>query len=432
MRYRWPGVRTMAMAMAPMQVLAMAPWLAVAMAPALVACGNEDPVGPKPTPMPEPKPIVLGAAVAETGRLSTPGKEIARGYRIAVEILNEQGGIGGRKVQLVIHDDESDADASVRLYQEMIASDSITAFLGPYSSGITEPVISVTEAAGVPLVASAAAAPAIWLNRGRQWSVQMSNPAPTYLEGSVELAAQSGARTIALMWEDTAFPTAVAQGIRDAAETRGFDLVMEQAYAAGSADHESLAAMARDAGADLFIGGGYSDDAIAFARAVAAVEYRPLLTSLLLASGETFINEVGAAGRCVISNSAWDPTIRTEGYIATSETFVRRYEAGYGTMPVYQAAAGFGAVELLAEGINRAATPTGEIDRASIRDFLFATSKQTVLGPFGVYPLGDPQAGAQRDLKGIQIQWQDDGAGGFAKRIVHPPPVSQASLCFTR
>ncbi|MCY4544853.1 MAG: hypothetical protein OXD39_06420, partial [Gemmatimonadetes bacterium] len=97
-----------------------------------------------------------------------------------------------------------------------------------------------------------------------------------------------------------------------------------------------------------------------------------------------------------------------------------------------QAAAGFGAVELLAEGINRAATPTGEIDRASIRDFLFATSKQTVLGPYDVYPFGDAQAGAQRDLKGIQIQWQDDGAGGLVKRIVHPPAASQAPPCFMR
>ncbi len=406
-------------------------WLgALAMALAMVACGNEDPVGLEP--MPAPKPITLGAAVAETGRLSTPGEAVSRGYRLAVEMLNEKGGIGGRKVQLVIRDDGGDADASVRLYQEMIASDSITAFLGPYSSGITEPVIGVTEAAGIPLVAPAAAAPAIWANRGWQWSVQVTNPAPTYLEGSVELAAQSGARTVALVWEDTAFPAAVAQGIRDAARTKGLDLVMEQAYALGSADHEALAAMARDAGADLFIGGGYSEDAIAFARAVAAVEYRPLLTSLLLASGETFINEVGAVGRCVISNAAWDPTIRTEGYIATNEMFVRRYEAAYNRMPDYHAAAGFGAVELLTEGINRAATPTGGIDRASIRNFLFATSKLTVLGPFGVYPFGDAQAGAQRDLKGIQIQWQEDGAGGLVKRIVHPPAVSQAPPCFMR
>ena len=431
MRHRWPGVPAMgqfpAMAVAAMAVAAMA--IAVM---AVAACGSDDPTGPEPAPMPAPKPIVLGTAVAETGRLSTPGQEVSRGVRLAVEMLNEKGGIGGREVQLVIHDDGSDADASVRLYQEMIASDSITVFLGPYGSGITEPVIGVTEASGIPLVAPAAAAPAIWADRGRQWSVQMSNPAPTYLEGSVELAAQAGARTVALVWEDTAFPTAVAQGVRDAARTRGLDLVMEQAYAPGGADHEALAAMARDAGADLFIGGGYSEDAVAFAKAVAAVEYRPLLTSLLLASGASFINEAGAAGRCVIGNAAWDPTIHTEGYIATNETFVRRYEAAYAKMPEYQAAGGFGAVELLAEGINRAATPTGEIDRASIRDFLFATSKLTVLGPFGVYPLGDAQAGAQRDLKGIQIQWQDDGAGGLVKRIVHPPEVSQASPCFMR
>ena len=114
-------------------------WLgALAMALAMVACGNEDPVGPEP--MPAPKPITLGAAVAETGRLSTPGEEVSRGYRLAVEMLNEKGGIGGRKVQLVIRDDGSDADASVRLYQEMIASDSITRlFWAPTAAGSPNP-----------------------------------------------------------------------------------------------------------------------------------------------------------------------------------------------------------------------------------------------------------------------------------------------------
>ena len=418
MRDIWPGVLTMAMVMLMAMVMA--------------ACGNDDPMGPEPTPAPAPKPITLGATVAETGRFSTPGMQAGRGFRLAVDMLNEQGGIGGRKVQLVVHDDGSDAETSVRLYQEMIASDSITAFMGPYSSGSTESVVSVTEAAGIPLVASAAASPTIWENRGRQWSVQMLNPSPTYLEGSVELAAQAGAQTVALVWEDGALSAGVAQGIRDAARVRGLDLVMDQSYAVGVADHEALASMARDVEADLFIGGGYSDDAIAFAKAAAAVDYNPLMTSLLLASGASFIDEVGAAGRCVVSFAAWDPTIRTEGYIATSEMFVQRYEAAYNMMPDYQAAAGFGAVELLAEGINRAVTPTGEIDRASIRDFLFATSKLTVLGSYGVYPLGDTQAGAQRDLKGVQVQWQDDGAAGLVKRIVYPPAVSQAPPCFTR
>ena len=55
-----------------------------------------------------------------------------------------------------------------------------------------------------------------------------------------------------------------------------------------------------------------------------------------------------------------------------------------------------------------------------------------MLGPFRVYPLGDSRAGAQRALKGVQIQWQDDEEGGLALRIVHPEALAEAFPCFLR
>ena len=123
---------------------------------ALPGCG-EDPAGPE-----EAGPITLAAALAETGRHSGAGNDLAWGYRLAVDLLNERGGIAGRRVQLVIRDDESDPETSAALYSGFVASDSIDALLGPYSSGITEAVIPVAEAAGIPLVAPMASAPELW------------------------------------------------------------------------------------------------------------------------------------------------------------------------------------------------------------------------------------------------------------------------------
>jgi len=57
---------------------------------------------------------------------------------------------------------------------------------------------------------------------------------------------------------------------------------------------------------------------------------------------------------------------------------------------------------------------------------------ETVLGPFQVHSLGDEQAGAQRALKGLQVQWHDDGSGGLERRIVHPAAVADADACFWR
>ena len=391
----------------------------------------EDPTGP---PSDDGAPITLAAAVAESGRHGTEGTEVVRGYRLAVEILNENGGIRGRPVQLEIRDDGSDAQASARLYAELIASGTVDALLGPFSSPITEAVLAVTEAAGVPTVAPMAAAPSIWAERQRQWSIQLLTPGPTYLQGSVEVAVFGGAQTVAIVYENSAFPASVVEGVREAVRRHGLEIVLDRSYEVGAADHEAIAAAARDAGADLFIGGGYTADAAGFAAAAPAVGYRPVLMSLLLGPSQPQFAEAvgGQAARCVAGNSPWHPSLQTSGFIADNETFVGRYEAAHGKTPGYHAAGGFAAVELMAEGLDRAISGTGGPDRAALRDFLFSARTGTIAGPYEVAPIDDAEAGAQRGLKGLQVQWQDDGAGGLALRIIHPWAAANAIPCYTR
>ncbi|MCY3759633.1 MAG: ABC transporter substrate-binding protein, partial [Gemmatimonadetes bacterium] len=84
---------------------------------AVAGCGD-DPAGPEP----EAEPITLAAALAETGRHAGAGNDLAWGYRLAVDLLNERGGIAGRRVQLVIRDDESDPETSAALYSGFVAS----------------------------------------------------------------------------------------------------------------------------------------------------------------------------------------------------------------------------------------------------------------------------------------------------------------------
>ena len=375
----------------------------------------------------EPVPIRLATTYSQTGRFSQLGTEMANGYTLAVTMLNEAGGIDGRPVQLAIGDDESDA-ANVRdAYASFVSSGDFHALLGPYSSPLTQAAIEVTDSAGMVLVAPMAADPGIWAGGSRQWSVQMLNPGPTYLQGSVELAAENGATTAALVYEDSQFPASVAEGVREAAGAHGVTIVLDRSYPAGAADHEALAAAAKASGADLLIGGGYYDDAVALTRAVAAADYSPMLLSLNLGPAESgFATELGDLARCVAGNAPWLPTIRTTGFITNSQTFVRRYELIHGTTPSYYAAGGFGAVELLAEAINE----TRSTDPEAIRDHLFSADTETVLGPFKVHPLGDPRAGGQDALKGLQVQWQDDGEGGLVRRIVHPAGVADAEACF--
>jgi len=403
--------------------------LAVLWVMLMSAAGCRDAVAPSD----EPGPITIAATVSETGIRTRSAGEMGRGYRLAVEMLNEMGGVGGRQIRLVTLDDASDPATAARLYEQFVAADSIDALLGPFGSPITEAVVAVTEAAGWPLIAPMASAPGIWNERGRRWSVQMLDPGPMRFRGMVELAARNGARTVALVYEESTFPVSLAEGIRAAAGVHGLAIVLDQSYPVGGADHAGLTAAARDAGGDLFIGGGYYDDAVGFTEAMAETGYNPLMASLSLGPADPrFVEDVGDLARCMTAPASWTPTVRSSGFIADSETFVRRYQQAHGSLPGYHAAGGFGAVELLAEAVEATRTESAEIDRASLRDYLFSVSTETVLGPYGVHPLRADQAGGQRALMALQLQWQDAGSGGLVQRIIHPEAAAEAEPCFLR
>ena len=382
-------------------------------------------------PETSPEPIRIAGTRAATGPLRPDGLNMERGFSLAVDMLNEAGGIDGREVRLIMYNDNGDPHTAANIYQELMRTDSVHLLIGPYASSVTNAVVPVTEAAARPLITPAAAAHEIWGGQNRQWSVQMMNNARDNLAGAVVVAAREGARKVALVYENSRFPVSAAGGVRDVAAEQGLELVMDEAYPVGGADHAALVARARDLGADFLLGGGYTEDALAFTRAVAEADYHPLLTSWSVGPGEPdFPDRVGTElARCVIGNAPWVASLGTAGLLTTSQVFVQRYETAYGLAPGYTAAAGFGAIELLAEAARASLSETGEISDVAVRDHLFSTSTETVLGPFGVAPLGESDAGSQRRLVRLQLQWQDDGEGGLVQRVIYPDGEAEADAC---
>lgn len=403
--------------------------LLVALSPFLLASCSES-VGPETEPPVLPA-LRIAATQSETGAWSTEGGQVSEGYRLAVEMLNESGGIGGRQVELVLRDDGSDPAEAARIYGEFVADTTIDLLLGPFSSPISAAVIPVVEAAGHPFIASMAAAAVLWEGRNRQWTVQLQASARSYLRGSVELAAQGGIETVALVWEDSSFPNSVARGVREAALAAGMRVVLDRSYPPGEADHEGLALAAKQAGAEIFLAGGYRADGIEFTKAVASAGYAPRLLGLALGPADPgFLAETGELAECVAGYTPWTASLATEGSIADNATFVARYRDAYGADPGYLSAGAFAAVELLAEAVESAAGEDGQFDRGAVRDYLFGTTTETVLGPYQVTPKGESGAGAQQGLRGLQVQWQRDADGQLALRVIYPESFANAEACF--
>jgi branched-chain amino acid transport system substrate-binding protein len=85
-------------------------------------------------------PIVIGTSISKTGPLAEDADYQIKGLELAVADASAKGGWLGRKVELKLYDDKSEAGTGVRLYTRLITQDKVDLLIGPYSSGITQAV----------------------------------------------------------------------------------------------------------------------------------------------------------------------------------------------------------------------------------------------------------------------------------------------------
>ena len=78
-------------------------------------------------------PIRIGASLSLTGTYAKLGKYQHEGYQLCLKETNARGGVLGRKLDMVVYDDQSTPATAVRLYEKLITEDKVDAVMGPYS-----------------------------------------------------------------------------------------------------------------------------------------------------------------------------------------------------------------------------------------------------------------------------------------------------------
>ena len=103
------------------------------------------------------EPIRIGAIFSVTGPASFLGEPERNTVKMLEEDLNKAGGLSGRKLEVIVYDDESDATKAVTAVDRLIKRDRVVAIVGPSTSGSTLAIIPKVEEAKIPLVSCAAA-----------------------------------------------------------------------------------------------------------------------------------------------------------------------------------------------------------------------------------------------------------------------------------
>jgi branched-chain amino acid transport system substrate-binding protein len=353
-------------------------------------------------------PIRVGASASQTGTYAALGQKQLRGYQLCVRHTNDNGGLLGRKLELVVEDDRSQSATAVRIYERLITREKVDLVLGPYGSPMTEPMAHLTEEHRMPMVAPTVGTTSIF-KQGRKFIFMVYSPGEAYLEGFVELVARNGLKTIALINEDTIFPRAVVKGASELANKRGLQVVLAEAYPKGTTDFSTILSRVRATTPDAFGAVTYFDDAVAVTRQMKELNLNPKMYAATIGVGQPeFHTRLGRTADFVYGPSQWEPefvTLRAGGLIPIARQypgareFVEAHQREYpGADLSYQTAAGYAGCQVLAEAVRRA----GSLDRDKIRNAILKLDFNTVFGAFKVGP-----DGFQIAHKMVLFQWQE-------------------------
>jgi branched-chain amino acid transport system substrate-binding protein len=230
-------------------------------------------IGLSQTPTQAQETIRIGVLEPMTGPANKQGIENYTAMEIARDMINERGGINGKKVELLLADIPNPSVA-ISETERLITTKGVKITLG---SGISPLAIAVSQTAerhGVFHWETAGAADII-TKRGFKYTFQVGPAAYRYAQAAIDFTRDILTKRlnkkidnlrIALLWENRAFGKSVGNGVRDYAKEKGIKLIYDEGYDQFSTDLTPIVQKLKDTKPDVLIAISFPNDAIQFQR----------------------------------------------------------------------------------------------------------------------------------------------------------------------
>ncbi len=332
--------------------------------------------------------INLGAAISETGKYSTNGLFTKKGYNLAVDKINSQGGVkvGDKtyKLNIKYYDDESTPARGAELVDRLIKQDGIKFILGPYSSGLTKAIAPETEKLKTPMVEANGSARSLFTN-GYKYLFATLTTADQYLASVIDLAAENasdlgkkpGDLKVAVVVENDPFSKDVRQGVVEKMKKYGMDLVVDDQFPRDLSDISPTLTKIKALKPDVLIISGHSKGAATGARQISDLNVSAPIIAMTHCDSAGIIKKFGKAVEGFLCATQWAPSLTYKGdAFGSASDYAKQFKAKYNEDPPYQAAESSAAVLVYADALHRA----GSLDKDAVRDALAKTDMMTFYG----------------------------------------------------
>jgi branched-chain amino acid transport system substrate-binding protein len=327
------------------------------------------------------QPIKIGTFVARTGQAAFLGEPAKQAFELYVDQLNKAGGIGGRKVELIVYDSKSSAKEAADLVRRLIDQDKVDIIVGGTSTGETMAAVPMVEETKIPFVSLAGAT--VVIDPVKRYVFKTPHTDKMSVEQIYKRVKLDGGAKVAVLAGAGGYDQSCRKHAKDVASAVGIQLVADEQHGTGDADVTVQLTNIRRSNPDAILYCGFGAPS-----AIVAKNYRQLglqqrlYMTVGVASRAYIDGAEGAADGSRVTTSAilaFDDLPTNDPVYAVTKRFVDAYRLTYKEDPSSFAGNAHDGIMLAAEAL-KAAKST---DREKVRNAL--ESLRGVPGINGVF-----------------------------------------------
>ena len=309
--------------------------------------------------------IKVGEFASMTGSEATFGQSSHKGTQLAIDDLNTAGGVLGKKLELLMEDDQSQAGQPATVVRKLISSDGVVAILGEVASSKSLEAAPICQQNKIPMISPASTNPKVTETGDYIFRVCFIDP----FQGTVmaNFARKTlKLKTAAVLTDVTSdYSLGLAKYFKEGFSADGGQIVAEQNYSKGDKDFSAqLTAIKAQNPDGIFVPGYYTEVGLIVLQA------RRLGITVPMFGGDGWeSSSLVPIGKQALEGCYFSTHFSPEDTSPAVQKFVKEFQAKYNEAPDAMAALGYDSAMMLAAAMKTAGTTDG----AKVRDALAAT-----------------------------------------------------------
>lgn len=356
--------------------------------------------------------IPIGVALAQTSNVALLGQEGIAGAKIAEKYFNDNGGVDGTPIKLIVQDTGGDEAGTINAFQVLITQAKVVGIVGPTLSQQAFSANPIADRAKVPVIGASNTAKGV--PEIGDYVARVSAPVAIVAPNSIKAALKINPKIkrVAVFYaQNDAFSKSETETFQQTVKDQGLDLVTVQKFQTTDTDFQSQATNALNLKPDLIIISGLATDGGNLVRQLRELGYKGPIVGGNGFNTSNIFTVCKALCDGVLVAQAYSPDHPNQ----INKTFRTTYLNQYKKEPPQFSGQAFAAVQVYVEALKEL-DKKNDINKMSLAQLRTELNKQlltgkydTPLGEISFTPVGDV---VQKDFYVAQLKVDKNGNNG--------------------